>query len=49
MRMNQEIESFLILTYFDFDIKHVHFDAELTEMSVSIQFLLKNKAKFLSD
>jgi hypothetical protein len=38
MRMNQEIESFHILIYFDFDIKYINFNAELAEKSVLIQF-----------
>jgi hypothetical protein len=49
MRMNQESESFLILIYFDFDIKYIHFNAELTEKSVLIQVLFKTKTIFLSD
>lgn len=49
MRMNQEIESFLILIYFDFDIKYIHFNPELTEKSVLIRVLIKTEDKFLSD
>jgi hypothetical protein len=49
MRMNQEIKNFPMIIYFDFDIKYIFFNVEVTENSVLTGLVFKNGANFLND
>jgi hypothetical protein len=48
MRMNQEIESFLPLNYFDFYTEYTQFDCKVTGKSVLNLFVLKKRSLFFN-